>query len=142
MTHILHWPLNALRATRLAWQACPRSVGRGGPGPAFVTPLAPWLTDSAPLREGPADMSSKEGSGGFRKRNPHSQLPHSHRREEKDVNSSSPVMVAFKSFQLELDARRDKYERLPKLSRDLTWRVRGQSFCSIGLRVLLIWKKY
>uniref|UniRef100_A0A8C0WAI9 Translin-associated protein X n=1 Tax=Castor canadensis TaxID=51338 RepID=A0A8C0WAI9_CASCN len=64
-------------------------------------------------------MSSKEGSGGFRKRK-HDNFPHNHRREGKNVNSSSPVMVAFKSFQLELDAPHDKYERLVKLSRDLT----------------------
>jgi hypothetical protein len=64
-------------------------------------------------------MSSKEGSGGFRKRK-HDDFPHNRRREGKYVNSSSPVMVAFKSFQLELDARHDKYERLVKLSRDLT----------------------
>lgn len=36
------------------------------------------------------------------------------------MNSSSPVMLAFKSFQQELDARHDKYERLVKLSRDIT----------------------
>nr|XP_035924983.1 translin-associated protein X [Halichoerus grypus] len=64
-------------------------------------------------------MSSKEGSGGFRKRK-HDNFPHNQRREGKDVNSSSPVMLAFKSFQQELDARHDKYERLVKLSRDIT----------------------
>jgi len=40
-------------------------------------------------------MSSKEGSGGFRKRK-HDNFPHNQRREGKDVNSSSPVMLAFK----------------------------------------------
>ncbi|XP_064343940.1 translin-associated protein X isoform X1 [Camelus dromedarius] len=64
-------------------------------------------------------MSSKEGSGGFRKRK-HDNFPHNQRREGKDVHSSSPVMLAFKSFQQELDARHDKYERLVKLSRDIT----------------------
>ncbi|PNI55173.1 TSNAX isoform 2, partial [Pan troglodytes] len=64
-------------------------------------------------------MSNKEGSGGFRKRK-HDNFPHNQRREGKDVNSSSPVMLAFKSFQQELDARHDKYERLVKLSRDVT----------------------
>uniref|UniRef100_A0A9L0T4K4 Translin associated factor X n=1 Tax=Equus caballus TaxID=9796 RepID=A0A9L0T4K4_HORSE len=64
-------------------------------------------------------MSNKEGSGGFRKRK-HDNFPHNQRREGKDVNSSSPVMLAFKSFQQELDARHDKYERLVKLSRDIT----------------------
>ncbi|XP_036292218.1 translin-associated protein X isoform X2 [Pipistrellus kuhlii] len=64
-------------------------------------------------------MSNKEGHGGFRKRK-HDTFPHSQRRDGKDVNSSSPVMVAFKAFQQELDARHDKYERLVKLSRDIT----------------------
>uniref|UniRef100_A0A6J0T5P4 Translin-associated protein X isoform X1 n=2 Tax=Pogona vitticeps TaxID=103695 RepID=A0A6J0T5P4_9SAUR len=65
-------------------------------------------------------MSSKEGAGGFRKRK-HDNFPYSHRREEKDgINSSSTVIMAFKSFQLELDTRHDKYERLVKLSRDIT----------------------
>lgn len=36
------------------------------------------------------------------------------------ANSSSPVIAAFKVFQQELDTRHDKYERLVKLSRDIT----------------------
>ncbi|XP_019902160.2 translin-associated protein X isoform X1 [Esox lucius] len=36
------------------------------------------------------------------------------------VNLSSPVIAAFKVFQLELDTKHDKYERLVKLSRDIT----------------------
>ncbi|XP_015139541.1 translin-associated protein X isoform X1 [Gallus gallus] len=67
-------------------------------------------------------MSGKEGdgSGGFRKRK-HDNFPHGQRREEKEnVNPSSPLMTSFKSFQLELDTRHDKYERLVKLSRDIT----------------------
>ncbi|KAJ8246129.1 hypothetical protein GJAV_G00263940 [Gymnothorax javanicus] len=36
-----------------------------------------------------------------------------------DANSSA-VLSAFKTFQLELDGRHDKYERLVKLSRDIT----------------------
>ncbi|XP_062980453.1 translin-associated protein X [Elgaria multicarinata webbii] len=65
-------------------------------------------------------MSGKEGAGGFRKRK-HDNFPHGHRREEKDsINLSSPVILSFKSFQLELDTRHDKYERLVKLSRDIT----------------------
>ncbi|XP_021247234.1 translin-associated protein X isoform X1 [Numida meleagris] len=67
-------------------------------------------------------MSGKEGdgSGGFRKRK-HDNFPHGQRREEKEnVNPSSPLMASFKSFQLELDTRHDKYERLVKLSRDIT----------------------
>ncbi|XP_060098878.1 translin-associated protein X isoform X4 [Heteronotia binoei] len=63
-------------------------------------------------------MSGKEG--GFRKRK-HDNFPHGHRREEKDnINSSSTVFMSFKAFQLELDTRHDKYERLVKLSRDIT----------------------
>ncbi|XP_074674578.1 translin-associated protein X isoform X2 [Strix aluco] len=65
-------------------------------------------------------MSGKEGSGGFRKRK-HDNFPHGQRREEKEnVNPSSALMMSFKSFQLELDTRHDKYERLVKLSRDIT----------------------
>ncbi|XP_013920333.1 PREDICTED: translin-associated protein X isoform X1 [Thamnophis sirtalis] len=63
-------------------------------------------------------MSSKEG--GFRKRK-HDSFPHGQRREEKDsINFSSSIMTSFKMFQLELDTRHDKYERLVKLSRDIT----------------------
>ncbi|XP_026525233.1 translin-associated protein X isoform X1 [Notechis scutatus] len=65
-------------------------------------------------------MSSKEGGGGFRKRK-HDSFPHGHRREEKDsINFSSSIMTPFKMFQQELDTRHDKYERLVKLSRDIT----------------------
>ncbi|XP_001514013.1 translin-associated protein X isoform X2 [Ornithorhynchus anatinus] len=65
-------------------------------------------------------MSSKEGPGGFRKRK-HDNFPHGPRREGKDdEGSSSPVLVSFKLFQQELDTRHDKYERLVKLSRDIT----------------------
>ncbi|XP_019405410.1 PREDICTED: translin-associated protein X [Crocodylus porosus] len=65
-------------------------------------------------------MSGKEGSGGFRKRK-HDNFPHGQRREDKEnVTSSSALMISFKSFQLELDTRHDKYERLVKLSRDIT----------------------
>ncbi|XP_025064441.1 translin-associated protein X isoform X3 [Alligator sinensis] len=60
------------------------------------------------------------GSGGFRKRK-HDNFPHGQRREDKEnVTSSSALMISFKSFQLELDTRHDKYERLVKLSRDIT----------------------
>ncbi|XP_053154741.1 translin-associated protein X isoform X2 [Hemicordylus capensis] len=65
-------------------------------------------------------MSGKEGTGGFRKRK-HDNFPHGNRREENDnCNSSSAVILSFKSFQLELDTKHDKYERLVKLSRDIT----------------------
>ena len=50
----------------------------------------------------------------------HNAFPHNQRREGKDAGLSSLVMQAFKSFQQELDARHDKYERLVKLSRDIT----------------------
>lgn len=36
------------------------------------------------------------------------------------ANLSSPVIAAFKIFQQELDTRHDKYERLVKISRDVT----------------------
>ncbi|XP_054851488.1 translin-associated protein X isoform X1 [Eublepharis macularius] len=65
-------------------------------------------------------MAKADVTGGFRKRK-HDHFPHGHRREDKDsINSSSAVIMAFKSFQLELDTRHDKYERLVKLSRDIT----------------------
>ncbi|XP_015271867.1 PREDICTED: translin-associated protein X isoform X2 [Gekko japonicus] len=64
-------------------------------------------------------MSGKEGAGGFKKRK-HDNFPHGHRREEKDNINPSTVFMSFKAFQLELDTRHDKYERLVKLSRDIT----------------------
>ncbi|KAM9809656.1 translin-associated protein X isoform X1 [Syngnathus typhle] len=39
---------------------------------------------------------------------------------ETSANLSSPVIAAFKVFQMELDTKHDKYERLVKLSRDVT----------------------
>ncbi|KAK9411778.1 translin-associated protein X [Crotalus adamanteus] len=62
-------------------------------------------------------MSSKEG--GFRKRK-HDSFPHGHKEENDSINFSSSIMTSFKMFQLELDTRHDKYERLVKLSRDIT----------------------
>ncbi|KAM5165582.1 translin-associated protein X [Mantella aurantiaca] len=63
-------------------------------------------------------MSEKEGS--FKKYK-HDFKP-SQRKDTKGsaIDSSSPVILAFKSFQNELDARHDKYERLVKYSRDIT----------------------
>ncbi|XP_078398103.1 translin-associated protein X isoform X1 [Cetorhinus maximus] len=60
-------------------------------------------------------------SGGFRKRK-HDNVQPRNRKEEREskVNPSSPVLLSFKSFQKELDAKHDKYERLVKLSRDIT----------------------
>uniref|UniRef100_A0A8C5MLZ0 SprT-like N-terminal domain n=1 Tax=Leptobrachium leishanense TaxID=445787 RepID=A0A8C5MLZ0_9ANUR len=59
--------------------------------------------------------------GGFKKRK-HDNIPRVQRKEEKasSVDTSSPVVMAFKSFQHELDAKHDKYERLVKLGRDIT----------------------
>ncbi|XP_035755582.1 translin-associated protein X [Egretta garzetta] len=73
-----------------------------------------------PLSEIERTPHIQKGSGGFRKRK-HDNFPHGQRREEKEnVNPSSALMTSFKSFQLELDTRHDKYERLVKLSRDIT----------------------
>lgn len=36
------------------------------------------------------------------------------------VDDNSPVIQMFKGFQLELDQKHDKYERIVKLSRDIT----------------------
>ncbi|XP_018595577.1 translin-associated protein X isoform X2 [Scleropages formosus] len=64
-------------------------------------------------------MSTKDGGSRKRKQDfPQVQKPED--RQDSDVNSSSPVITAFKTFQLELDTRHDKYERLVKLSRDIT----------------------
>uniref|UniRef100_A0A670HLY4 Translin associated factor X n=1 Tax=Podarcis muralis TaxID=64176 RepID=A0A670HLY4_PODMU len=65
-------------------------------------------------------MSGREGTGEFRKRK-HDNFPHGHRREEKDsINPPSAMTMSFKAFQVELDTKHDKYERLVKLSRDIT----------------------
>ncbi|NP_001079762.1 translin-associated factor X S homeolog [Xenopus laevis] len=64
-------------------------------------------------------MSAK-GSGSFKNRKPDI-FQRSQRKDEKgSVHSSSAVVMAFKDFQSELDARHDKYERLVKLGRDIT----------------------
>ncbi|KAK6488816.1 translin-associated protein X [Huso huso] len=64
-------------------------------------------------------MSKKEAEGSFRKRK--QDISHTQQiREERDGNPSSAVMLAFKTFQQELDTKHDKYERLVKLSRDIT----------------------
>ncbi|XP_075452958.1 translin-associated protein X [Ascaphus truei] len=64
-------------------------------------------------------MSSREGE--FKKRR-RDNFPRSQKRDEmgSNVDSSSSVIIAFKSFQHELDTRHDKYERLVKLGRDIT----------------------
>ncbi|XP_025909168.1 translin-associated protein X [Nothoprocta perdicaria] len=84
----------------------------------LVSELPPLPSAVSPLFC--ARPESRAGSGGFRKRK-HDNFPHGQRREEKEnVNPSSALMMSFKSFQLELDTRHDKYERLVKLSRDIT----------------------
>ncbi|MCI4376682.1 hypothetical protein PGIGA_G00191220 [Pangasianodon gigas] len=60
-------------------------------------------------------MSKSEGDGCVRKRKTESA-----QKPEEYVNRSSPVIEAFKVFQQELDTKHDKYERLVKLSRDIT----------------------
>ncbi|XP_061601524.1 translin-associated protein X [Cololabis saira] len=59
-------------------------------------------------------MSRQEGERCFRK--------HTDAAQERDSSASlsSPVIVAFKVFQQELDTKHDKYERLVKISRDVT----------------------
>uniref|UniRef100_A0ACB8GCF3 Uncharacterized protein n=1 Tax=Sphaerodactylus townsendi TaxID=933632 RepID=A0ACB8GCF3_9SAUR len=62
------------------------------------------------------------GRGGFRKRK-HDNFPRILKRRKGDnVNSSSTIIMKLSigTFQLELDTRHDKYERLVKLSRDIT----------------------
>ncbi|XP_053567085.1 translin-associated protein X [Bombina bombina] len=66
-------------------------------------------------------MSNKEGSGAFKKRkNDNFSRPQKKDERGNAVDVSSPVIIAFKSFQQELDIRHDKYERLVKLGRDIT----------------------
>ncbi|KAM3863020.1 translin-associated protein X [Diretmus argenteus] len=57
-------------------------------------------------------MSKREGEGCPRKK--------SEAAQDMSGNSSSPVIAAFKVFQHELDTKHDKYERLVKISRDVT----------------------
>uniref|UniRef100_W5NFT3 Translin-associated protein X n=1 Tax=Lepisosteus oculatus TaxID=7918 RepID=W5NFT3_LEPOC len=65
-------------------------------------------------------MSRKEGDGSFRKRRQDYTPTHKMEDQDDGTNTTSAVMAAFKSFQLELDTKHDKYERLVKLSRDIT----------------------
>uniref|UniRef100_A0A8B9DD39 Uncharacterized protein n=1 Tax=Anser cygnoides TaxID=8845 RepID=A0A8B9DD39_ANSCY len=88
----------------------------------LYSPASNMLHGSEPvsLRICTLQGQNLSGSGGFRKRK-HDNFQHGQRKEEKEnVNPSSPLMTSFKSFQLELDTRHDKYERLVKLSRDIT----------------------
>ncbi|KAJ7987339.1 hypothetical protein DPEC_G00325460 [Dallia pectoralis] len=68
-------------------------------------------------------MSKREGEGCPRKKKTDSVQKDNCDPNQKvnlTVNLSSPVIDAFKVFQLELDTKHDKYERLVKLSRDVT----------------------
>lgn len=38
----------------------------------------------------------------------------------KEIDDNSPIIKAFKEYATEIDERHDKYERLVKLSRDIT----------------------
>lgn len=66
-------------------------------------------------------MNRKEGSNPYRKRKYDNFQSH-HKREERCDDSSPPSAMKklFFCFQQELDQRHDKYERLVKLSRDIT----------------------
>lgn len=57
-------------------------------------------------------MNKREGTGCSRKQ---SDLV-----RDTSANQSSPIIAAFKVFQQELDTKHDKYERLVKISRDIT----------------------
>lgn len=61
---------------------------------------------------------SKEGR--FRKRKHDNMQPRNQKEEGQSTVTSTPVLLSFESFQKELDAKHDKYERLVKLSRDVT----------------------
>lgn len=57
-------------------------------------------------------MNKRQGEGYQRK--------YAEAAQDISANSCSPVIAAFKVFQQELDVKHDKYERLVKLSRDIT----------------------
>ena len=42
------------------------------------------------------------------------------RKKQQPVNENSPIIQAFRVYQTELDAKHDRYERIVKLSRDIT----------------------
>ncbi|XP_061083030.1 translin-associated protein X [Conger conger] len=64
-------------------------------------------------------MSKKEGEGCVRGRKQDNAQTARMGDPSSDAGSSA-VLSAFKTFQLELDSKHDKYERLVKLSRDIT----------------------
>ncbi|XP_030012653.1 translin-associated protein X-like [Sphaeramia orbicularis] len=57
-------------------------------------------------------MNRRDGDGGSRRN--HDTV------QDHDASQTSPVIAAFKVFQQELDTKHDKYERLVKISRDVT----------------------
>uniref|UniRef100_A0A3Q2DNQ8 Translin-associated factor X n=1 Tax=Cyprinodon variegatus TaxID=28743 RepID=A0A3Q2DNQ8_CYPVA len=59
-------------------------------------------------------MNKREGEG-WSRRNVEAAQEH-----DVHANPSSPIVAAFKVFQQELDTKHDKYERLVKISRDVT----------------------
>ncbi|XP_036429494.1 translin-associated protein X [Colossoma macropomum] len=60
-------------------------------------------------------MSKREGNGSGRKRKTDSV-----QKTDDSLSQTSQVIAAFRVFQQELDTKHDKYERLVKLSRDIT----------------------
>ncbi|XP_030628319.1 translin-associated protein X [Chanos chanos] len=65
-------------------------------------------------------MSKREGEGGARKRKTDFTEVQKSDDHDNGAQISSPVISAFKVFQQELDTKHDKYERLVKISRDIT----------------------
>ncbi|KAG7462841.1 hypothetical protein MATL_G00188920 [Megalops atlanticus] len=65
-------------------------------------------------------MSKKEGEACLRKRKQVSTQAPKSEDDDEGASPSSAVLSAFKTFQVELDTKHDKYERLVKLSRDIT----------------------
>ncbi|XP_062375844.1 translin-associated protein X [Sardina pilchardus] len=66
-------------------------------------------------------MSKREGEGCPRKKKADgTQIQKNDQRETSSINPSSAVLCSFKAFQQELDTKHDKYERLVKISRDIT----------------------
>ncbi|KAL0983656.1 hypothetical protein UPYG_G00130860 [Umbra pygmaea] len=65
-------------------------------------------------------MSKREGEACPRRKRTDSVQKTDEHNSNTSVNLSTPVTAAFKVFQQELDTKHDKYERLVKLSRDIT----------------------
>ncbi|XP_063047060.1 translin-associated protein X isoform X2 [Engraulis encrasicolus] len=66
-------------------------------------------------------MSKREGEGCPRKKKTDgAQMQRNDQRDASNINPSSAVIASFRVFQQELDTKHDKYERLVKISRDVT----------------------